>query len=273
MSAVSPATSAKPVAAFKMIANELKYQQKSYWRNRFGAFFTFFMPVMFLVIFGGLESGQTLGASAGGGGGLSYDQYFVPAILTLGVISACYTYLAIQLATHREEGLLKRVRSSPLPPWAYLAAVVLSCLVRTAVLVGITLGVGGVFYHLQFPAHAPLALFVTLLVGAATFCAIGIAVTAIIPNADAAPAVVNGIYLPLMFLSGTFFPISSTSVISKVAAYFPVQPFVKASFAALNPNVHGLGIAWGHIETMAIWGVLGIVFALRRFRWMPSRKD
>jgi ABC-2 type transport system permease protein len=273
MSAVAPATSAKSVGAFKMIATELTYQQKSYWRNRYGAFFTFFMPIMFLVIFGGLESGQKLGDSAGGGPGLSYDQYFVPAILTLGVISACYTYLAIQLATQREEGLLKRVRSSPLPPWAFLVTVVLSCLIRTAVLVGLTLAVGAAFYHLIIPAHAPFALFVTLLVGAATFCTIGIAITAIIPNADAAPAVVNGIYLPLMFLSGTFFPISGSSVISKVAAYFPVQPFVKACFAALNPNVHGLGIEWGHIETMAIWGVVAIVFALRRFRWMPSRKD
>jgi hypothetical protein len=52
-----------------------------------------------------------------------------------------------------------------------------------------------------------------------------------------------------------------------------VQPFVKASFAALNPNLHGSGIEWGHVEVMAIWGVVAIVFALRRFRWMPSRKD
>jgi ABC-2 type transport system permease protein len=273
MSAVAPAGGWKSVSARKMIATELTYQQKAYWRNRYGAFFTFIMPIMFLVIFGSLESGQTLGRSAGGGPGLSYDQYFVPAILTLGVISACYSYLAVQLATQREEGLLKRVRSSPLPPWAFLATVVLSCLIRTAVLVGLTLGVGAAFYHLQIPAHAPLALFVTLSVAAATFCAIGIALTAFIPNADAAPAVVNGIYLPLMFLSGTFFPIDPGSVISKVAAYFPVQPFVKASFAALNPNLHGSGIEWGHVEVMAIWGVVAIVFALRRFRWMPSRKD
>jgi len=273
MSAVVPPRQAPSVSTLKMVVTELTYHQKSYWRNRYGAFFTFFMPVMFLVIFGSLYSGQKLSSTAGGGPGLSLDQYFVPSILTLGVISSCYTYLAIQLATQREEGLLKRVRSSPLPPSAFLLTVVLSCLIRTAVLVVFTLGVGAAFYHLRFPAHAPLALFVTLLVGAATFCALGIAITIIVPNADAAPAVVNGIYLPLMFISGTFFPLSSGSAISKVAAYFPVQPFVKASFAALNPNVHGLGIEWGHVEAMAAWGVVAIVVALRRFRWMPSRKD
>ncbi|MGD0083318.1 MAG: ABC transporter permease [Acidimicrobiales bacterium] len=261
------------VGPLRMIATDLKYQQLSYWRNRFGAFFTFFMPIMFLVIFGSLDSGQKLSSSATPGPALNFDQYFVPAILTLGVISSCYTYLAVQLTTQREEGLLKRVRSSPLPPWAFLVTVVLSCLIRTAVLVGLTLGIGAVFYHLVFPAHAALALLVTLLMGTATFCSIGIAITVIIPNADAAPAVVNGIYLPLMFISGTFFPLSPGSQISKVAAWFPVQPFVKATFAAVNPNVHGLGIEWGHIVSMAIWGAVAIVIALRRFRWMPSRKE
>ncbi len=279
MSAIVPATVPDParsggLGAIRLIATDLKYQQLSYWRNRFGAFFTFFMPVMFLVIFGSLYSGQKIPPSANTGAAtINYDQYFVPAILTLGVISSCYTYLAVQLTTQREEGLLKRVRSSPLPPWAFLVTVVLSCVIRTAVLVGLTLGVGAVFYHLVFPPHAALALFVTVLVGTATFCSIGIAITVIIPNADAAPAIVNGIYLPLMFISGTFFPLKPTLFVSKIAAVFPVQPFVKATFAAVNPNVHGLGIEWGRVLVMAIWAAVAMIIALRRFRWMPTRKE
>jgi ABC-2 type transport system permease protein len=160
-----------------------------------------------------------------------------------------------------------------LPSWAYLLVLVLSCLVRTALLVGLTLAVGGLFYGLVFPAHAALALLVVLTVAAVTFSAIGIAVTVIIPNADAGPAVVNGIYLPLMFISGTFFPLSTGSVLSKIAAYFPVQPFVKASFMALNPEVHGSGIAWHDVITMLIWFVVAIFVGVRRFRWVPARKN
>jgi ABC-2 type transport system permease protein len=257
----------------RMIASDLKYQQLSYWRNPLGAFFTFFMPIMFLVIFGSLNKGQKVPASLGVGTSMNYDQYFVPAILTLGVISACYSYLAMQLSTQRDAGILKRVRSSPLPAWAYLLAVILSCLIRTAVLVVLTLGVGALFYGLVFPAHAVVALVVVLGVASITFSAIGIAITAIIPNADAAPAVVNGIYLPLMFISGTFFPLSPDSILSKIAAYFPVQPFVKASFMALNPEVHGTGIAWHDVITMLIWFVVAIFFGVRRFRWVPARKS
>jgi len=261
------------VKTARMIASDLKYQQISYWRNPLGAFFTFFMPIMFLVIFGSLFNGQKVPRALGVGLSLSYDQYFVPAILTLGVISACYSYLALQLSTQRDSGVLKRVRSSPLPAWAYLLTVILSCLIRTAVLVGITLGVGSLFYGLVVPAHATVALLVVLGVASITFSAIGIAITAIIPNADAAPAVVNGIYLPLMFISGTFFPLSQGSILYKIAAYFPVQPFVKASFMALDPEVHGTGIAWHDVITMLIWFVVAIIFGVRKFRWVPARKS
>jgi len=98
----------------RMMWSELGYQQRSYWRNPLSAFFTFLPPRHVLVIFGSLDSGTKL-SSASGAAGLNYDQYFVPAILTFGVISSCYTNLSIQLTTQREEGLLKRVRSSPLP--------------------------------------------------------------------------------------------------------------------------------------------------------------
>jgi ABC-2 type transport system permease protein len=137
-----------------MILSDLKYQQLSYWRNPLGAFFTFLMPIVFLVIFGSIYKGTKVPASLGVGTSMNYDQYFVPAILTLGVISACYTYLAIQLSNQRDAGILKRVRSSPMPSWAYLLTVVVSCLIRTALLVGFTLLVGWVFYGLVFPAHS-----------------------------------------------------------------------------------------------------------------------
>lgn len=256
----------------RMIWSELGYQQRSYWRNPLSAFFTFFLPIMFLVIFGSLDSGTKL-SSASGAAGLNYDQYFVPAILTFGVISSCYTNLSIQLTTQREEGLLKRVRSSPLPAWAYLTTVVLSNIIRAALLVGLTMLVGALFYHVVYPAHSALALALTIAVGAAAFCAIGIAITVVIPNADAAPAIVNGVYLPLVFLSGTFFPIAGSSVLAEIAAYFPVRPFVLATFHAMNPRVTGSAFQAGHLLSLAIWGAVALVIAVRRFRWMPTRKS
>jgi ABC-2 type transport system permease protein len=249
----------------RIVASELWYQQLAYWRNPVGAFFTFFMPVLFLVIFASIDSGAHYE-------GLKFDQYFIPGIMTFGVIAACYTNLAIALTTQREQGILKRVRGTPLPPWAYMLATVMSCVIRAVLLVGLTLGVGVAFYGLIIPAHAAVPLVVTVVLGAATFCALGVAVTAIIPNADAAPAVVNGVYLPLMFISGTFFPIASASVLAKISSYFPVRPFVLLSFNALDPRVHTSAIHGAWLETLAIWCAFGLVFALRRFSWLPRRR-
>jgi ABC-2 type transport system permease protein len=272
MSAAAPAVPPRGgVSSSRMVLSEFAYQQLAYWRNPVGAFFTFGMPIMFLLIFGYLDNGGKVPLYLGVGN-MSLDQYFVPSILTLGVISACYTYLAVQLATQREQGLLKKVRATPIPAWAYLASLVLSCLARTAVLVAITLGCGAVLYHVQFPSHAAVALTVTIVVAAACFSALGAAITVIIPNEDAAPAVVQGIYLPLMFISGTFFPLGPHSALAQIANYFPVRPFVLATFSAMNPNVHGSGIRWGDIGVMAVWMVAGLIVSVRRFRWVPTRR-
>ncbi|MGD0873525.1 MAG: ABC transporter permease [Acidimicrobiales bacterium] len=251
--------------SLRIVASELKYQQLAYWRNPMGAFFTFFMPVMFLVIFASLYSGARYE-------GLKLDQYFIPGIMTFGVISACYTNLSVTLTNQREQGILKRFRGTPLPPWAYMVATVMSCVIRALVLVALTLGVGVAFYGLIVPTHSYGAIALIVVLGAATFCALGVAITVIIPNADAAPAIVNGVYLPLMFISGTFFPLSSSSVLAKIASYFPIRPFVLASYNAMNPQVQGHPVREVWLVNLAIWCAVALVFAIRRFTWLPRRR-
>jgi ABC-2 type transport system permease protein len=179
----------------------------------------------------------------------------------------------VTLTNQREQGILKRFRGTPLPPWAYMVATVASCVIRALVLVALTLGVGVAFYGLIVPAHSYGAIAVIVVLGAATFCALGVAITVIIPNADAAPAIVNGVYLPLMFISGTFFPLSSSSVLAKIASYFPIRPFVLASYNAMNPQVHSSSIHAVWLENLAIWCVIPLVFAIRRFSWLPRRRS
>lgn len=254
--------------ALRMVASELWYQQLAYWRNPLSAFFTFFMPVMFLVIFASLYGNARYDST-----NLRLDQYFIPGIMTFGVISACYTNLAITLSTQREQGILKRFRGTPLPPWAYMVVTVLNSVLRALLLVAITLGVGVAFYQFVFPACATAPLVMIVVLGSATFCALGVAITVLIPNADAAPAVVNGIYLPLMFISGTFFPLSSSSVLAKIALYFPIRPFILASFNILDPRLATSSIDAAWLYTLAIWFVVALVFSIRRFTWLPRRRS
>jgi ABC-2 type transport system permease protein len=94
----------------------------------------------------------------------------------------------------------------------------------------------------------------------------------IIPSEDAAPAVTNALLLPLYFISGVFIPDSEIpSGVLQVADVFPVRHFFEAFFTAWDPNTSGAGFELGQLAIVAAWGALGLVLALRFFRWEPHR--
>ena len=121
--------------------------------------------------------------------------------------------------------------------------------------------------------HSPLpALLVTLIVGAATFCALGAATAAFVPNADAASPIVNAIILPLFFTSNVFIRLPSPpDWLATVRDVFPVIHFFEALQTSFNPFVEGSGFEWGHLGVVALWGVGGAVVAARFFTWEPRR--
>lgn len=253
-----------------LAVHQVRYEQKSYWRNPAAAFFTFIFPIMFLVIFASLNSGERIDFL----GGLKYNQYYTPGIIAFGVISACYTNLAMTLSIRRDEGSLKRLRATPLPAASMFGGLLGNAAIISAILVALVTAIGMLFYGVTFPGHY-LALAAALLLGAACFCAIGVAVSSLIPNADAAPAVVNAVLFPLLFISGVFFPVDPSSLLAKIADYFPIRHFVNAVFAAFDPRLpHGLthGFAGRDLLIVGVWAVGATVFAVRRFRWEPGRR-
>ena len=252
----------------KLLWWQVRYEQKAFWRNPARAVFTFAFPLMFLVIFSSLNSGDTIDFL----GGLAYNQYFIPAIIAFGIMSATYSELAITVSMRRQSGQLKRSRTTPLPAWAVLAALLLNSAVIAALITALTTGLGMLAYDVTFPGHY-VALALALTVGAMTFSALGIMVATFVPNADAAPPVVNAVFFPILFLSGTFFPVRPDSTVAHIANVFPARHFNLAVFDAFDPRAaHGLahGFAWNHLAVMLVWGVAAGVIAVRRFRWEPS---
>ena len=169
----------------RVAAAQVGYEQKAYWRNPMAAIFTFAFPIIFLLVVGG-----SAGPSRVPGYTLRYDQYVVVAMLAFGLIAACYTNLAMVVCTRRDSGVLKRMRGTPIAVGSYIAGLIGSVLIVVAILTVIVVTLGLAFYHLHFPYH-PGAVLLTLLVGIVTFSALGLAVTILVPNADAAPAIVN----------------------------------------------------------------------------------
>lgn len=247
-----------------LVARQVRYEMRAFWRNPASAIFTFLFPLMFLVIFATLNSGARITER----GDLPFVQFFVPGILAFGVISACFVNLAIRTTILRDVGVLKRVRGTPVPRWAYLAGHVGTSLAISVVLVTVTTVVGVVLYGVEYRGGTTVALLVGLLVGAACFCALGLAITAVVPNADAAPAVVNGAVFPLVFVSGIFFPLDNApGWLKTVAKVFPVQRLANALQVAFDPRTRGLGFNAGDLVVLALWGAAGAIIAVRFFRW------
>lgn len=241
------------------------YVNKAFWRNPASAFFTFAFPLMFLVIFTSLLGhGHVLLH----GRRVDESTYYVAEMSAFAVITATYNNIAMALIFQRDSGVLKRTRGTPMPAAAYLAARVLHALFVCVLLIAITIAFGRLVYGAAVPTGGSLARFVVmLLVGSAAFCALGIAVTAIIPNFDAAAPIVNATILPLLFLSGVFIPVTDKTPawIPNTARIFPVKHFADG----LQAGYLGNSFSWADVLVVAGWGVAAMLLAVRYFSWEP----
>ena len=240
--------------------HQIRYEQLSFWRNTQSAFFTFVFPVVFVIVFGGIFGNSSAGSYFFG---LSALQYYIPTFAALSVLGACYSQLAIVLAMRRQNGILKRVRATPLPAWMYFLGLLAHCIVVSVVDVALIVIVGAA-YGVPLPTNWAV-IAVTLVLGAASFCSLGVAVASLIRNAEAAPAVVQLVLFPLVFVSGTYMPIHS-DMLNRIAGALPVRPFNQALLGPFSQ--HG-GFAWGSLGVLLAWGAAGALVAVRRFRWDP----
>jgi ABC-2 type transport system permease protein len=248
-----------------LIGRQVVSEQKSFWRNPAAAGFAFVFPIMFLIIFSSLNSSDRIPEY----GNIKYTEYYVPGILVFSIISACFTNLAMGLVTRRDLGILKRKRSTPLPSWALLGGMVGSSIIVSIILTLITVAIGMVVYGNAAPHHI-LWILPVLALGAVTFCALGVATTAIVPNADAAPAVVNFIVFPPLFLSGVFFPVNNDTL-ETIGNLLPIRPFQQALIDSFDPAKAVSHPAFSDVATLAIWGLVGLVLAARFFRWDKTK--
>jgi ABC-2 type transport system permease protein len=254
------------MSAAALVLHQFRYDQKTFWRNPASVFFTVMLPIIFLFIFATIFGNDEIEEL----GGVKTTTYYVPAILTLAVISATMVSPAISITADRETGVLKRVRGTPLPSWVFIAGRVGNALVISVLMAVIVTLLGRIVYGVSIPDETLPAVLVTLIVGAASFACLGFAMTVAIPSEEAAPAVTNAIALPLYFISGIFIPESEIpDGVLNVADLFPFRHFFEAFFNAFDPATTGIGFEWGNLAIVAVWGLAGLVVAALFFRWTP----
>jgi ABC-2 type transport system permease protein len=241
--------------------HHLRAEQTLYWRSRELAFFTFALPIVFFALLGSVYGHDEID-------GIKGSSYLLAGILGYGVAATAFAGLAIMTVIRREDGVLKRLRGTPLPAWAYLVAVIVSTLLVYA-LEAVTLVVlGRALFDVPFPERW-LSLVLTLLLGGLAFAALGLGLTGLIRSAEGSSAVVNAIYLPMAFISGSFFSATAfPPVVEAIADVLPLTYFIELTRDVLlkNEQIWDNGTA---VAVIAAWGVAGALAALRWFRWEP----
>ncbi len=246
---------------------QIRDEQRSFWRNPPAAAFTFGFTVMFLVLFSAIFGNQKLSLH-----GLKFIDYFVPSIITLGIISSCYTSVAMLVVTRAKNGAFKRLKLTPLPNFVYVGGIIGSSLITGFILTVVTMVFGMVFYHLGLPNNMWIFLL-SILVGSITFCLLGILVATLIPNLEAAPPIINGIILPLYFISGTFYMVPSNTLVAKIAECFPVRPFIMTTFYSYQSTKYvPTNFNSGGFLVLCIWAVFTAILTVRRMKYLGTKK-
>ncbi len=256
-------------ALVRLALHQSRYDLRALLRNRQSRFFTLALPVLFLVIFASVFGGNNTVKVPGGR--INTSVSYVPGIITLGIIAAAFVNLVISVTAQRESGVLKRRRATPVPAAAIIAGRALTAVVAACAITAVLLAIGWAAYGAHVPARTAPALLVTVILGALSFCCLGYALVSLIHNEDAAQPITQAVMLPLYFISGVFVSIAVLPHwLVNVAGVFPVRHLAAALLTAYNPHTTGSGFAGADLLILALWGLGGLVVALRGFSWLPQ---
>lgn len=253
---------------------QIRYQLLLFFRRPAALFFVIVMPSVLLALLT-----QLLGNDPLPGQSVSTSQFYTPALAVFGVVSACYTYLAISTATSRDQGVLKRIRGTPLSPAVYMAARIIS-VTFIALLAAAPVIAGGVmFLGVEILWDKAVAGLITLVLGSLSFAALGLMIVSMCRSSETVQAVVNATLLPLAFLSEIFIRPGRDlpQWMIWIADFFPLKHFSVAFGNAFKPSLDGSGFAWSSDDTvfailpelavLVVWGLFAAAIATKFFKW------
>jgi ABC-2 type transport system permease protein len=245
----------------RLFWHQLRSEQLIFWRSREAAVFVFLFPLLLFALLSAVYNGQI------------YDRPAAWALLAgmLGYGTATTTFagLALIIVARREMGILKRIRSTPLPATTYLTAALVSIVLVFAIQAASLFILGRLLKSTPWP-HQLFSLVLALALGAAAFAGLGLALTGFIRSLEGSSAIVNVIVLPMAFLSGSFGPTSDyPRALQAIGDVLPLKYLLEAVTAIY---LHGQEL-WDKPTAVAVlagWGVLGMAVAVRKFRWEPQ---
>jgi ABC-2 type transport system permease protein len=250
-----------------LVAWQVRYEQRAFWRNRRRAVASFAFPLMFLLIFGALESSQHLPAA---GGRIAYIDFYVPGIIAYTSMVIGFSSMAMVIATLRDKGVIKRMRTTPMPWSSYLAGIVISTVITVIAATIVLLLIGLAFYKAELRTAAIPGFVATIALGTACFTSLGIAISRLIPKPDSGMSILMFVTMPLSFVSQVFFPVDKPKWLVEVGKFFPLRPFAEGLAPTFNAHASGSGFVGSDLRSLAIWTVVGCVLMIRTMRKLSS---
>jgi ABC-2 type transport system permease protein len=241
------------MSAVALAWEQFRFERKLFWRNPSAAFFNFLLPLLLLFLVATAFSTDD-----------KELEVLIPGIAGMGVLATTFTSLAFNLTLLRDEGVLKRIRGTPIPAGAYLAGLIGSAALNAFLQVLAVVVIGNLVYGVEWPQE-PVTLVLFTALGVVCFAALGVAFAHVIPNEDAAPAYTNAVFLPLIFISGVFYDAKDLpEALKAVAEIFPLKHLIDG----LSVGITGGGAdAATAAAVVGGWAIAGIVLAARYFRW------
>jgi ABC-2 type transport system permease protein len=253
------------VSPLRLFAHQFRSDLARFWRNPQSRYFTVLLPIVFLVIFEEIFKGTTIVD----GQRITITTFYVPGIMTLGIISASFVNLTQAVVAQRESGELKRLRGTPLPTGFVITSRAAVGVVVAIVMSALLLAIGRVAYNVPIPSSTMPGLLIAVIVGAASFACIAFAVSTRIGTAEAAAPATNLVVLPLYFISGVFVPEAQIpKFLHDIATVFPIEHL---AHAVREPFIqtHGAGISTTDLLVVAAWGSVALLIAARTLQFSP----
>jgi ABC-2 type transport system permease protein len=243
------------VSGVALAWQQFRLERKLFWRNPSAAFFSFILPLTLLLLVASVFADDP-----------SELDILIPGVAGMSVMATTFNAMAYNLTFLREQGILKRMRGTPMPTASYFAGFLGNAVANAFVQVGLVVVVGHLLYDVSWPKDW-LELAVFTAVGVITFGSLGIALSHVIPNFDSTSAYVNALFLPAIMISGVFY--SSDSLPAGLAAVAEALPLkhVIDGFSDAIVTGQGLSHELGALAVLSIWGAAGLILAIRGFRW------
>ena len=250
----------------RQLATQTRFDFVLLWRNPLANFFIVILPIIFLFVLTALFGNELVTPA-----GPRLASRFVPGIIALSVVQASFVNLAVVTVFRRETSILKRVRGTPIRPWVFMGGLVATSYAVIALMTVLMALIGWAVYDVDLLWEAVPGLIVTLVIGGAVFCALGLAFTNVVPNETAGPPFLNLVVLPLYFVSDVYVPATDDTprAITLIGDIFPIRHLAVALQRGFDPLTDDSLWPVTNWLVMAAWGVAGALIVTRWFRWIP----